>query len=224
MTKANEMKMEFMDVKFSLPFICDEGIRPHLEKIFSGGEYELPITFQGGYKILDLGANCGAFALWAIHRWPGSQVTCYEPHPGIFAALTENTKDYPEIKCHNYGIGKPGIRVLFDGPNNSGERSFNKTLNNMTPTGAHAEVKSPLELPDADILKLDIEGCELEVIEDLTKAKRSFNFILIEYHNHFIRREIDRLLIDYHLIGGEVTSPFGIGIAKYANKKVWDTP
>ena len=40
--------------------------------------------------ILDIGANIGAFALWAIGRWPGCRLHCYEPLPANFDMLRQN--------------------------------------------------------------------------------------------------------------------------------------
>jgi FkbM family methyltransferase len=37
--------------------------------------------------ILDIGANVGSFAAWALKRWPGAHVYCYEPLPNNFALL-----------------------------------------------------------------------------------------------------------------------------------------
>lgn len=205
-----------MNITFDIPFKCDEPIRPHLAKVFAG-EYDVPLTLPGGRKILDLGANCGAFALWAIHRWPGSHVMCYEPHPETYKILLENIEDYPQIKAQNIALGAPGIRILYDGTWNSGEASFHQTQNNFAQTGQHLEVTDPLTLPEADIIKLDIEGCELEVLSALVSDERTFELILLEYHNETLRRSIDSLLKDYILIGSEVQSILGRGVLKYVH-------
>jgi hypothetical protein len=58
-----------------------------MHEVFSG-EY-------GGYagedlRILAIGANMGAFSLWAAHRWPRSTIDAYEPNPGTFRLLEAN--------------------------------------------------------------------------------------------------------------------------------------
>ena len=40
--------------------------------------------------IIDVGANVGIFALWALHRWSNAKVICLEPLPPILEKLREN--------------------------------------------------------------------------------------------------------------------------------------
>lgn len=210
-----------MELKLNIPLQCPKNIEPFLGKVFQG-EYDVDIHLPRGARILDLGANCGAFALWAAHRWPGCEVMCFEPHPKVFEMLQMNTQAYPQIQCHNWGIGRPGMRVLNHGKHNCGESSFHAIMNNPTPTGLHCEVADPLSMPEADCLKMDIEGCELEVLEPLIAAGRRPSLVLLEYHNHEIRRHVDRLLEDYVMIGGEMTTMFGLGVAKYLRNDLFE--
>lgn len=206
-----------MITQFDIPFSCPADIEPYLQKIFSG-EYDVPV-FLYAPRIIDLGANCGAFSLWATHRFPGCVIDAYEPHPETYKYLERNTARYANIRIHNYGVGTPGMRILHNGLNNCGEASFHIANDNHAPTGQHIEVIDPLRLPEADILKLDIEGCELEVLRPLIeKSTRRPSLILLEWHNHGIRRTIEELLIDYHLIGAQIYSIDGLGVFKYMRK------
>lgn len=206
-----------MKLNFTVPFLCDDAIRPHLEQVFAG-EYDLAAFLSGGHRILDLGANYGSFAVWATHRWPGSTIVAYEPNPKTFDVLRQNIASYANITAHNFGIGTPGIRVLGDGRFNVGECSFHEITNNPCPTGQHLEVRDPLELPEADIIKLDIEGCEMEVLGPLIEAGRKFGVIMLEYHAEELRRQVDALLIDYALVDSSVQSMWGRGVVKYIHK------
>lgn len=205
-----------MKVEFTVPFVCDAKIHPYLQKVFSG-EYDVPVQIHGA-KIIDLGANCGSFSVWATHRFPGSTIYAYEPHPETFKILEKNTERYPNIKIHNFGVGAPGLRALHNGKNNCGEASFHAAIGNDTPTGQHLEVHPPSDLPPADIIKLDIEGCEMEVLGPLITEGRKFDLIMLEWHNHRLRREVDDLLSDYYLIGGVIENPVGRGVFKYMRK------
>lgn len=209
-----------MRIDFEIPFVCEPELEPHLQRVFSG-EYDLRVALPQGYRILDLGANCGAFSVWATHRWPGCSIQAFEPHPETFKTLTQNTLNYPNITPHNWGLGTPGMRILHDGLTNSGERSFHVMANNPMATGIHLEVMDPLTLPEAEVIKLDIEGCEMEVLEPLIRAGRSFELILAEYHNEHLRREMDKLLEGYALVGCDVQHIHGRGIVKYMNRKIW---
>lgn len=211
-----------MKLKIEIPFKCPDNIRPYLQHVFDG-EYDVKEFIVPAPRVLDLGANCGAFALWALHRWPGAVLNCYEPHPETFKWLEVNTKPYVEvgaITLHPFGIGEAGMRVLNEGLHNCGENSFHRIMNNPTPTGQHIEVRNPLTLPEADIIKLDIEGCEYEALEPLISAGRTPKLIMFEYHNHQLRRDIDALLKDYELVGAEVQHIYGRGVMKYAHKSI----
>lgn len=187
-----------------------------MQKIFHG-EYEIPLRLSG-VRIVDCGANIGAFSLWAHHRFPGSQIFAYEPNPEALSFLRDNVS-HLNVEINEFGLGNPGLRVLYDGTYNLGEASFHLVENNTKQTGKHIEVKSPLEMPEADILKLDVEGCEMEILSPLIEAGRRFSAIMIEYHNENFRREIDSVLSrEYALTGCDVSRYYEIGTVRYVRR------
>jgi len=210
-----------MKLSFDMTFDCPDSIKPHLEKTIAG-EYDVPLMFlPEAPRILDLGANCGAFSIWASHRWPGAEVFAFEPHPKTFEILSGNVKPYPNVKVHAWGIGTPGMRILYDGMQNCGEMSFHRLTSNKRLTGQHFEVHDPLTLPDqVDIIKLDIEGCEMEVLGPLIRSGRRFSAILVEYHSEGLRREIDALLKDYALYACVVEHSVGRGVCRYIHNSI----
>jgi hypothetical protein len=50
----------------------------------------------------------------------------------------------------------------------------------------------------ASILKVDTEGCELEILKNLEPYFHDFSLIYLEYHSETDRREIDALLAPTH--------------------------
>src|SRR5208337_4541373 len=76
--------------------------------------------------VVDLGANVGSFAAWALFRWPNSVVHCYEPLPANFELLRRNLGALEGARVHlnNCAIGDPSKTLLFLGKNNCGEASF----------------------------------------------------------------------------------------------------
>jgi len=200
------------------PFYCPEkSIIPHMDKVFSG-EYDVPY-FDQGLTILDLGANLGAFAIWASHRWPNSQVLAYEPHPDNYIYLRRNTAIYPNITTFSHGLGKPGWRPLYNGKNNCGEATlFPNPVSDGT--AVHVEIKDPFSLPHADIIKLDIEGAEGEVLIPLLEAGRTFRAIMFEWHTSELRWAIDSLLKDYILVQCLVGGNPELGTACYIHKSI----
>ena len=200
-------------------FKCPENMTHHLKKVFEG-EYDIPVNTTKsvpGMRILDVGANCGAFTLWAYHRWPLCKIESYEPHPESFKLLKENTDTLWCVGKHNVAVGNPGVKILYNGVNNLGEATLKEASGGASFTGQHVNVISPLEMPIADILKMDTEGCEVEILEPLIDAGREFRAVMFEYHSINDRRKLDRLLMDYVLIGSEVYTP-GRGVMKYVHR------
>src|SRR5262249_34975149 len=70
-----------------------------LNKIFARARehnsYEPPVEVAAALsavpapKILDVGATIGMFGVFALTRWPGAQITGFEPDPDNFRALSE---------------------------------------------------------------------------------------------------------------------------------------
>lgn len=203
-------------------FKCDEGIRPHLVKVFNG-EYDVPVVAHRPLTILDLGANCGAFALWAAEKWRNALIYCYEPHPETFKKLEHNIRFAPDgtqFSLKECAVGnKEGFTHLIEGMHNSGEATI--LPHNPVSSGTVYPVKiiTPLSLPEADIIKMDIEGCEVDVLQPLIESGRRFTAIMFEYHRVNDRRILDNLLTDYVLTGANIPVP-GIGVMRYVHKDV----
>lgn len=169
------------------------------------GEYEA--GFDGvGLDILDVGANVGSFALWATARWPGSRVTSYEPHPGTFELLKRNThlrRDITPVNAALFPGGRETASFVsrFAGDGESGLASY---AGDTFVDGAMVEryevaVVDPASLPSADVVKIDIEGGEGDVLDQIDLSKTSL--VLLEYQNRKNRDQLAaRLSADFDLI------------------------
>jgi hypothetical protein len=84
----------------------------HVQKVL-GGEYDIPYRANRPV-ILDIGANVGSFAAWALKRWPGAHVHCYEPPPDNFALLTRNLGQFAgsSVSLYNFAVGDPTLTRL----------------------------------------------------------------------------------------------------------------
>ena len=136
------------------------------------GSYDVPgLEFSSPPVILDIGANIGAFTVWASARWPGSQILAFEPHPDHVALLKMNAEGTPEDQPVDVTIfegavvGEDGPRImLFDGGPNHGCASVYQ-LGEQRQTGHLVDRILARELPPAHVLKLDTEGCEREILD-----------------------------------------------------------
>jgi hypothetical protein len=71
-------------------------------------------------------------------------------------------------------------------------------------------------MPEAQILKLDVEGAEVEILEN---TQIRFDAIMLEYHSEANMRRVDRILRDYVLVGGQVYCP-DRGVVRYLRRNM----
>lgn len=194
---------------------CPENFRRHAKKVLAG-EYDVPYGHPAAV-ILDVGANIGSFAVWAARRWPGCEIHCYEPVAENFALLAENVSALgARVRLNRFAIGDPSHREVFLGKNNCGECSFFQ-LGEQSEQTVAVETRPPSTMPPAHILKMDTEGAELEILAGL--AQIDYDLILMEFHSERNRREVDRLLADYVLVGADVSRP-DRGVLKYMHSRM----
>lgn len=165
------------------------------------GEYESGYSAQQGdaLTVLDIGANVGAFALWATLRWPGCAVHCYEPHPLTFAMLRRNVADVPAIACSNAAVypqqePRAPLWARYAG---DGEAALvveaARTFRELRPGEIDdVAVVRPCDLPACDVVKLDVEGAEAAILGDMDLDRVSL--VLLEYQNAANRAVIEKLL------------------------------
>jgi FkbM family methyltransferase len=183
----------------------------HVGKIFQG---EYAIGAMPNPYIIDIGANVGGFAVWAHEYFDKPKIDCYEPIKENFNLLRQNTAG-TDIAIRNFAIGKEdGERQMYYGLNNCGEASM-FAGEEQAKEGEIVKVMSAKNLPPCDIMKIDTEGAEIEILENLTVQPVVF---LIEFHSAWNRRRIDELLYDYTLAECTMRG-YNYGILKYIRGK-----
>jgi len=179
----------------------------HVGKIFQG---EYAIGAMPSPYIIDIGANVGGFAVWAHEYFDKPKIDCYEPIKENYNLLRQNTEG-TDIAIRNFAIGKDdGERQMYYGLNNCGEASMFEGAE-QAKEGELVKVMSAKNLPPCDIMKIDTEGAEIEILENLVHFPVIF---LIEFHSAYNRRRIDELLLDYTLIECTMRG-YNYGILKY---------
>lgn len=130
-------------------------------------------------RVVDLGANIGAYSLYAASN--GCSVRAYEPEGRNFALLRKNTQERP-VQTYQLGVAQEaGTRELHIAGDSSGKNSMyfgdGASIPITCTTLAHI-----LQEP-CDVLKIDIEGAELEVLR-ATPHNILPPKILVEYHSN----------------------------------------
>lgn len=166
----------------------------HIQNIFNG-EYDIDIDVKNP-TILDIGANVGAFSVWANKKW-GGEVYAYEPIKINYDILVKNTLK-TTIKLFNSAVRNiPEKNMIMNlGKNNCGECSF-YDLGEQSEITESVSIINVKELPIADIIKIDTEGCEVEILEGLNLSKAKA--VMMEIHRKEDVDKIKNILKDFDL-------------------------
>jgi len=142
--------------------------------------------------IIDCGANIGVSVLEWKTRWPGCQVICFEPDPFAFEILQKNidTNDVPAVQCVNAAVWDSEATIPFygdvsatgDARGNSAEAAW-ADREGSDQTSVKATRLSPY-IADREVsfLKLDIEGAEQRVLNEISESLDRVAAIYVEVH------------------------------------------
>ena len=154
-------------------------------QVFVERHYELPfgrsLHGNGPALIVDTGANVGFSTLFFSQRFPFARIIAIEPDPGNFAALEQNVAGIATVTTmraalwwrreplasHDPGIGEWGYQVR------PGTDSAIPVVTLEELTAAEQRV---------DLLKLDIEGAELELFSHASGWIDRVDAIAVELH------------------------------------------
>lgn len=159
--------------------------------IFLRSEYGMP---PDNATLVDLGANVGAFSVYAATVARNTRVYAYEPMPEAYRVMQENVhlnKMTEAIKCFNYAVaGTTAERELFI----TGTNFFFPTLiapaqpqgtrSQPVPCTTLAEIINVNKLARVDLLKMDVEGGEYDILYQTPLSYLArIQEIRMEYHN-----------------------------------------
>jgi FkbM family methyltransferase len=152
--------------------------------------------------VVDLGAHVGEFTLLAAVAWPGATVYGFEPFPESFEWLVKNCAAYPNAKPRQAAYRHAGgIGVLFLG-NSSVCHVCREGVG--VPGSPGTLLVDTCSTPDIealrpDVLKVDIEGAELELFRNLSdEAVAGISRIYLEFHLDSYGRAIHERLSKTH--------------------------
>jgi FkbM family methyltransferase len=126
--------------------------------------------------IFDVGAHRGEYAAMALDSLPGARVVCFEPSPTVADDLRRRFADNPRVEIVEKGLGRTeGRRTLFSNAEGSELTSlYPRRLDHhgidfveigdveLCSLDAYCAAQS---IARVDLLKLDVEGHELAVLE-----------------------------------------------------------
>lgn len=152
--------------------------------------------------ILDCGSNIGMTLIYFKKLYPKSKIIAFEPDNETFMMLKKNVtmNNLKDVSLFNKAVyNSDGFIDFYYDSDNPGSGLMGTTKDRLPMTlSAHSRVHSVLlsnfVKKPVDFLKMDIEGAENLVMEDLSSHKKLklIKEICIEYHHH-IKQKYDVL-------------------------------
>lgn len=170
--------------------------------------------------VLDVGASRGQFAIFAQENFPGAAITCFEPQPGpardLRLLLGEKVKLVDSALGPQPGTATMNVSAQDDSSSllTIGRRQvveFPGTHSDHTievpVTTLDDAIDLPIERPC--LLKIDVQGYELDVLRGGVYVLRQVDVALVEcsfvelYEGQALADEVIRFMLDlgFHLAG-----------------------
>lgn len=128
--------------------------------------------------IVDVGANSGMFAIAARQFFSNAKINCYEPNPHLAETLNFNTKQLNAVS-YIEAVMQHDCRVNLNFTGSDLATTANETEEgNVTGSSLLTIIK---RIGEIDILKLDCEGAEWGILEDIESWKQ-VKSLSMEYH------------------------------------------
>lgn len=189
------------------------------------GKCYFQVDMVNAKTVWDVGANVGSFSFWMKCKYlPDAKFHLFEPQAGLRECLTVNAgvigAEYHSFGLENVGEGERKVTLFGSGTYETLENSIRSGSGEGEEIMIRDAGQVALELGCSriDVLKMDTEGCEVQILKSLQNAKISIGTVYLEYHSEDDRLEIDQLLKGTHILARSMSSNQGIGVITYIEK------
>lgn len=163
--------------------------------------------------IIDVGANEGFYTLAMKKNNPNLKVISIEPVPSTYEILKKNIKEnkLENVILVNKAIGLnrgkvlfevvPGVTVISSQDIQMQKRSWldSKRIRKVCVDSIRLiDLCKQFKIKKIDILKIDVEGNELDVLKSTEGILKNTKKIVIEWHNEKLKRECIKYLKKRH--------------------------
>ena len=180
---------------FKLSFFSYPAFLMSFDEIFIKKDYYFNAE-KTSPRIIDCGANIGLATIFFKKLYPKSRIISFEPDKRVFEMLKKNTEinKLESVELHNKAVSgsKGKIMFYFDQKNPASlAMSTNKKRMPKSSTKVNAAMLSKHIKEEVDFLKMDIEGAEGIVIEEMSSKNklRLIKEMVIEYHHHIDKKK-----------------------------------
>lgn len=146
-------------------------------------------------KILDVGGYIGLSAMFFQTVFKEVQIKVFEPDPIIFNLLKKNlkTNNFNDIEIFNVGVGKNEGEIRFFPDGADGGNSFIQNTEKVIDIKL-VKLSDFINEP-IDLLKMNIEGMEGDVFEEIEEKLPLIKEIIFEYHAFYnLQQHLGKIL------------------------------
>lgn len=151
----------------------------------------------GSPQILDGGSNIGLATLYWKQQFPDARITAFEPDPEVFQTLKKNMEHHgcDDVILVQKGLWSEEGKLEFQ-PDGADAGHMASVTGSETDGDVVPVTRLVPYLDDRiDMLKLDIEGAEVEVLCDAAGHLGSVQNLFVEYHSYVGKEQrIDEIL------------------------------
>ena len=142
--------------------------------------------------IFDLGANVGTWSQLARAVVPDAAIHAFEPIPQYQQEFLKNNAEIKNLKLHKVGAGGENKKEKFNFAGHSSSfLEVTENITNMFPGEKKAgefvvdmirldDYVRAQGIPKPDLMKLDVEGYELEVLGGAVDCMKTCRYIILE--------------------------------------------
>ncbi len=175
------------------PFLIRSGDWQTFFHVIADDGYDFPYVGDAS-TIIDAGANVGFASIWYATRFPKAKIVALEPDSANFALLQRNVAAYANITPVRGALWKENGSIVLTDPG-VGPDGYRTASASDVPAEAQSLGEVDAYTVDAlmdrfgfdhvDILKVDVEGAEVEVFERPQPWMWKIGAIAIELHDRF---------------------------------------
>ena len=163
-----------------------------LEKVFIADEYNSPFQLSP-QVIVDAGANVGMATLFFARQYPQAHVVAIEPESSNFEILKQNCEGIANVTLIRAALWSENRELKIGNPSGEAwafmvsDEYCSSDNSPRVPAITVPEILHRLNADHIDLLKIDIEGSELELFSNGSeKWLGQVHFIAIELHDRFV--------------------------------------
>lgn len=162
-------------------------------EVFLDEEYFF-LADSGAPVIVDCGANIGLATLYFKLVYPKSKIVAIEANPATFETLVKNVSDNHLADVEPLNVAVTGgdeteVALTFaeagDLRSTRMKELHGRSVTEVKQVIVPAKRLSSLFPPSIDLLKMDIEGSEHDVIDDIVPYLTQVKNVIVEYHYAF---------------------------------------